>query len=47
MPHLENAGCILYWGYSSNNSLLAHATATTAAVALGFIGPAGRREPLA
>ncbi len=31
MPDLENAGCILYWGYNPTVSRIAHATATTAA----------------
>ena len=28
MPDLENAGCILFWGYNPNLARLAHATAT-------------------
>jgi anaerobic selenocysteine-containing dehydrogenase len=28
MPDLENAGCILYWGYNPTVSRIAHATAT-------------------
>jgi anaerobic selenocysteine-containing dehydrogenase len=35
MPDLENAGCILFWGYNPNNARLAHATATTAALKRG------------
>ncbi len=31
MPDLENAGCILYWGYNPSISRIAHATATIAA----------------
>ena len=31
MPDLENAGCILYWGYNPTVSRIAHATATRAA----------------
>jgi len=29
MPDLENAGCILFWGYNPNLARLSHATATT------------------
>jgi len=32
MPDLENAGCILFWGYNPNVARLAHAVATTAAL---------------
>ncbi len=35
MPDLENAGCILFWGYNPNIARLAHATATTAALKRG------------
>lgn len=35
MPDLENAGCILFWGYNPNLARLAHATATTAALKRG------------
>ncbi len=35
MPDVANAGCILYWGYNPSVSRLAHATATTAALARG------------
>ena len=35
MPDLENAGCILYWGYNPSVSRLAHATATVDAVNRG------------
>ncbi len=31
MPDLENAGCILFWGYNPTVSRIAHATATSAA----------------
>ena len=31
MPDLENAGCILFWGYNPTVSRIAHATATVAA----------------
>jgi anaerobic selenocysteine-containing dehydrogenase len=31
MPDLENAGCILYWGYNPNLARLVHATATVQA----------------
>ncbi|MFT5114245.1 MAG: anaerobic selenocysteine-containing dehydrogenase [Parasphingorhabdus sp.] len=31
MPDLENAGCILYWGYNPTVSRVAHSTATRAA----------------
>ncbi len=31
MPDLENAGCILYWGYNPSVARLSHATATVAA----------------
>ncbi|MGH3507974.1 MAG: molybdopterin-containing oxidoreductase family protein, partial [Nocardioidaceae bacterium] len=35
LPDLENAGCILFWGYNPSVSRLVHATQTTAAVAHG------------
>jgi anaerobic selenocysteine-containing dehydrogenase len=35
MPDLENAGCILFWGYNPNLARLAHATATSAALRRG------------
>ncbi len=35
MPDLENAGCILYWGYNPSVSRLVHATATVEAVNRG------------
>jgi anaerobic selenocysteine-containing dehydrogenase len=35
MPDLENAGCILFWGYNPSISRLVHATATVDAVARG------------
>lgn len=35
MPDLENANCILYWGYNPSVARLAHATATTAALRRG------------
>jgi anaerobic selenocysteine-containing dehydrogenase len=34
-PDLENAGCILFWGYNPSVARLAHATSTAAAVARG------------
>jgi anaerobic selenocysteine-containing dehydrogenase len=35
MPDLENAGCILFWGYNPSLSRLAHATATVQALKRG------------
>lgn len=35
MPDLEQAGCILYWGYNPNLARLAHATATVDALRRG------------
>jgi len=35
LPDLENAGCILFWGYNPSASRLAHATSTAAAVKRG------------
>ncbi len=35
MPDLDNAGCILYWGYNPSVSRLVHATATVDAVNRG------------
>src|SRR5512138_2587762 len=35
MPDLENAGCILYWGYNPNLARISHATATIAALKRG------------
>jgi anaerobic selenocysteine-containing dehydrogenase len=35
LPDLENAGCILFWGYNPSVARLAHATSTAAAVARG------------
>lgn len=35
LPDLENAGCILLWGYNPSVARLAHATSTAAAVARG------------
>ncbi|MEU5258148.1 molybdopterin-dependent oxidoreductase [Amycolatopsis sp. NPDC021455] len=35
LPDLDNAGCVLYWGYNPSVSRLAHATATTAALRRG------------
>jgi anaerobic selenocysteine-containing dehydrogenase len=35
LPDLENAGCILLWGYNPSVARLAHATATVAAVGRG------------
>jgi anaerobic selenocysteine-containing dehydrogenase len=35
MPDLENAGCILFWGYNPNLARLVHATATMEALKRG------------
>ncbi|MGW7534051.1 molybdopterin-containing oxidoreductase family protein [Amycolatopsis sp. NPDC054798] len=35
LPDLDNAQCVLYWGYNPSVSRLAHATATTAALRRG------------
>jgi anaerobic selenocysteine-containing dehydrogenase len=35
LPDIENAGCILFWGYNPSVARLAHATSTVAAVARG------------
>jgi anaerobic selenocysteine-containing dehydrogenase len=35
MPDLEQAGCILFWGYNPNVARLAHAVATTTALRRG------------
>ncbi|HWI34744.1 MAG TPA: molybdopterin-dependent oxidoreductase [Lapillicoccus sp.] len=35
LPDLENAGCILFWGYNPSVARLAHATSTVAAVGRG------------
>jgi anaerobic selenocysteine-containing dehydrogenase len=35
MPDLENAGCILFWGYNPSLARLAHATAAVAALRRG------------
>jgi anaerobic selenocysteine-containing dehydrogenase len=35
MPDLDNAGCVLFWGYNPSVARLAHATATTAALRRG------------
>src|SRR5438034_6830161 len=35
MPDLENAGCILFWGYNPSIARLAHATATVKALRRG------------
>jgi anaerobic selenocysteine-containing dehydrogenase len=35
VPDLDNAGCILFWGYNPSVARLAHATSTVAAVARG------------
>jgi anaerobic selenocysteine-containing dehydrogenase len=35
LPDLDNAGCILFWGYNPSVARLAHATSTVAAVARG------------
>ena len=53
MPDLENAGCILFWGYNPNLARLAHATATVAALKRGArlivvdprrVGPANKAD---
>ena len=43
LPDLDDAGCILFWGYNPSVARLAHATSTTAALASR--GAAGRRRP--
>ena len=35
LPDLENAGCILYWGYNPSVARLAHATSTASALRRG------------
>lgn len=35
MPDLDNAGCILFWGYNPSASRIAHATATVSAMKRG------------
>lgn len=35
MPDIQNAGCILFWGYNPNLARLSHATATTDALKRG------------
>jgi anaerobic selenocysteine-containing dehydrogenase len=35
LPDLENAGCILFWGYNPSVARIPHATSTVAAVARG------------
>jgi anaerobic selenocysteine-containing dehydrogenase len=35
MPDIENAGCLLYWGYSPTGSRLVHGTQTVAALRRG------------
>ena len=35
MPDLENAGCILFWGYNPSVSRIAHATAAVSAIGRG------------
>ncbi len=35
MPDLEQAGCILFWGYNPNLARLAHATTTVEALKRG------------
>jgi len=49
MPDLENAGCILFWGYNPNLARLAHATATMEALKRGarliVVDPAGQGLP--
>jgi anaerobic selenocysteine-containing dehydrogenase len=53
MPDLENAGCILYWGYNPNLARLAHGVATAEAIKRGArlivvdprrVGPANRAD---
>lgn len=53
MPDLQNAGCILFWGYNPNLARLSHATATVDALKRGArlivvdprrIGPANRAD---
>ncbi len=53
MPDLEQAGCILFWGYNPNVARLSHAVATTAALKRGArlivvdprrVGPANRAD---
>ncbi|MPY79442.1 MAG: molybdopterin-dependent oxidoreductase [Actinophytocola sp.] len=35
LPDIDNAGCVLFWGYNPSVSRLAHATSTTAALRRG------------
>ena len=53
MPDLQNAGCIIFWGYNPNLARLSHATATVDALKRGArlivvdprrIGPANRAD---
>lgn len=53
MPDLEQAGCILFWGYNPNIARLAHAVATTTALKRGArlivvdprrVGPANKAD---
>jgi anaerobic selenocysteine-containing dehydrogenase len=53
LPDLQNAGCILFWGYNPNLARLSHATATVDALKRGArlivvdprrIGPANRAD---
>ena len=53
MPDLQNAGCILFWGYNPNLARLSHATATVDALKRGArlivvdprrVGPANRAD---
>jgi anaerobic selenocysteine-containing dehydrogenase len=53
MPDLEQAGCILFWGYNPNVARLSHAVATTAALKRGArlivvdprrVGPANKAD---
>jgi len=53
MPDLEQAGCILFWGYNPNLARLAHAVATSAALERGArlivvdprrVGPANKAD---
>ena len=53
MPDIEQAGCILFWGYNPNNARLSHAVATTGALRRGArlivvdprrVGPANKAD---
>ena len=49
LPDLDNAGCILFWGYNPSVARLAHATSTAAALARGarliVVDPRRRASP--